>query len=416
MGEVHITIRLNLPEVRVLEVETIARGYRITVESTLKGTRCQRCGRPIESGHGLNDWVEVQHLPILGEAVFIRYRPKRYRCGYCTGGPTTTQEVSWHRANSGFTRAYEEHLLKALIHSTVRDVSLKEGVSEDAVWGVVERRISGQVDWTRFTSLGVVGIDEIALKKGQGDYAVIISARAPDGTLSVLGVLGERTKATVQAFLDSIPAALKATIHSVCVDMYEAYHQAVKAALPHVDIVVDRFHVAKHYGEAADHVRKEALAHLKKTLPAAEDKTLKGSHHAFRKHRTALSADEKALLERLFAYAPKLRLVYAFREALFAIFESPFTPQQAQQELKTWMFLVRQQHIPGFDAFLKTLETYWTEITNFFKRRLTSAFVEGLNTKIRVLTRRCFGLFNLTHFFQRLWLDIEGYRTFAYPH
>jgi transposase len=101
---------------------------------------------------------------------------------------------------------------------------------------------------------------------------------------------------------------------------------------------------------------------------------------------------------------------------LFAIFERLFTPQQAQQELKIWMFLVREQHIPGFEAFLKTLETYWTEITNFFIGRLTSAFVEGLNTKIRVLARRSFGLFNLTHFFQRLWLDVEGFRAFAYPH
>jgi transposase len=108
--------------------------------------------------------------------------------------------------------------------------------------------------------------------------------------------------------------------------------------------------------------------------------------------------------------------VYAFRESLFAIFEGQYTPQQAQQELKIWIFLVREQHILGFDAFLTTLETYWTGITNFFKRRLTSAFVEGLNTKIRVLTRRSFGLFNLTHLFQRLWLDVEGFRALGYTH
>jgi len=416
MAETKITLALDLPNVRVLGVEHSSRGYTITVESTLKGTRCQRCGRAIEASHGRGEWVEVQHLPVFGQAVYIRYRPKRYRCGYCEGGPTTTQAVSWHASNSGFTRAYEEDLLKMLIHSTVQDVSVKEKVSYDAVWGVVERRIDGQVDWSRFKTLDVLGIDEIALKKGQRDFAVIVSARAADGSLSVLGVLGERTKASVQAFLDSIPERLKATIHSVCVDMYEAYHQAVKAALPKADIVVDRFHVAKHYGTAADQVRKEALAHLKQTLPAAEYKTLKGSHHAFRKHRADLSIDEKTLLDRLFQHAPKLFLVYAFRESLFTLFEGHYTPQQAQQELDIWMFLVREQHIPGFDAFLTTLETYWTGITNFFKRRLTSAFVEGLNTKIRVLTRRSFGLFNLTHLFQRLWLDVEGFRALGYAH
>ncbi len=70
------------------------------------------------------------------------------------------------------------------------------------------------------------------------------------------------------------------------------------------------------------------------------------------------------------------------------------------------MFLVREQAVPGFDAFLGTLQTYATEITR--------AFVEELNTPIRVLTRRCFGLFILTLCFQRLWLDLERFRSF--PH
>jgi transposase len=117
--------------------------------------------------------------------------------------------------------------------------------------------------------------------------------------------------------------------------------------------------------------------------------------------------------ERLFGYAPVLRLVYDFREGLFRIFETALSADQAADDLKAWMFLVQEQHIPGFDAFVQTLQAHWTGILNFSKHRLTSGFVEGLNTKIRVLTRRCFGLFNLRHFFQRLWLDVEGYRMLA---
>jgi transposase len=39
--------------------------------------------------------------------------------------------------------------------------------------------------------------------------------------------------------------------------------------------------------------------------------------------------------------------------------------------------------------------------------------VEGFNNKIKVLKRRCYGLFNLKHIFQRIFLDLEGYRLFA---
>jgi transposase len=195
--------------------------------------------------------------------------------------------------------------------------------------------------------------------------------------------------------------------------MYEPYRLAVEAALPQADVVIDRFHIAKHYMAAADALRKKTMKDLKKTLPTAEYATLKGVQLVFRRHWATLSAPDHLLLERLFGYAPVLRLVYEFREGLFRIFETAPSIAQAAEDLKAWMFLVHEQHLPGFDAFLQTLQAHWEGILNFFKHPLTSGFVEGLNTKIRVLTRRCFGLFNLQHFFQRLWLDVEGYRVLA---
>jgi len=414
---VDIRIPLDLPDVEVVKVEGRTRGgWTITVESTLETTKCRQCGREINAFHGHDGWVEVRHLPILDQMVFIRYQPKRYRCPYCEGGPTTTQSLSWHVPPSPFTRAYEEHLLKALIHSTVQDVSQKEGVGYDAVLGVMDRRVQATVNWSRFTRLGVIGIDELALKKGQRDYAVLVSARLDDDELTILAVLPDRQKATVQAFLDSIPEPLKATIHTVCVDMYESYLQAAQAALPQAEIVVDRFHVAKQYSETVDKVRRTEMARLKKTLPKEEYQTLKGSHVVFRKHPAHLDQDERTLLDRLFAYLPKLHLLYAFREQLFTIFQTASSPQQAADDLKTWIFLVKEQAIEPLLPFLDTLQRYWPFILNFFNRRLSSGFVEGLNHKVRVLLWRSFGLFKLDHLFQRLWLDLEGPRVFPCPH
>ena len=49
-----------------------------------------------------------------------------------------------------------------------------------------------------------------------------------------------------------------------------------------------------------------------------------------------------------------------------------------------------------------------------FVHRDSSGFVEGLNNKLKVLKRRCYGLLNLGHLFQRIFLDLEGYRLFAW--
>ena len=54
--------------------------------------------------------------------------------------------------------------------------------------------------------------------------------------------------------------------------------------------------------------------------------------------------------------------------------------------------------------------------TNYFNGGHTSGFVEGLNNKLKLLKRRCFGLDGLddpAELFRRLWLDIEGPRLWA---
>jgi transposase len=137
--------------------------------------------------------------------------------------------------------------LLQLVNSTIEDVSNKEDVSYDRVLGVLKRRIAAKVDWSQYTRLGVLGVDEIALLKGHRDFVVIVTARLADGQVVLLGVLPDRKKKTVADFLRSIPERLKSSIHSACCNMYEGYTEALSEELPKVRIVIDRFHVAKIY-------------------------------------------------------------------------------------------------------------------------------------------------------------------------
>ena len=109
------------------------------------------------------------------------------------------------------------------INGTLTDVSQKEGVMPDAMLGVIDRWIEAEVDWIIIPPFAVLGIDEIALKKGQRDYIVVVTAQCPDGTLHLLAILPDRTKATVRAWLARIPTAIRRHIRTVCMDMWEAY-------------------------------------------------------------------------------------------------------------------------------------------------------------------------------------------------
>ncbi len=408
-----IEFPLDLPDVRILATEVTEPAITIRVESTRTGTRCHQCGAAIEEFHGYGERLRLRHLPILGRPVFIELRPRRYRCPFCDDHPTTTQQLEWYEARAPHTKAYDQWLLRLLIGSTIQDVLRKEGLTAALVLGAVERQVAGAVKWDAVTALEVLGLDEIALRKGHADFVVLVTQRRADGTVALLGVLPDRKKETVVAFLRSIPVGLRATITDVCTDMYEGYVNAVKEELRQARVVVDRFHVAKAYRASADALRKEVLRALKDALTKDEYQFLKGTMWPFRRARHRLTPEEKARLALLLEAAPDLRQAYDLREKLTAIFDREHTKASGTAALKRWMKQVQASGLTCFDSFLKTLTNWLDEITNYFVARLTSGFVEGFNNKVKVLKRRCYGITNLTHLFQRLYLDLEGYRLFG---
>ena len=414
MAKTEVTIPLGIPNVRVLKSEVGERGeIIITIESTKSGTICRKCGKWIVKLHGQEEWVTIRHLPVFGRPSFLRYRARRYQCQDCTGHPTTSEKLEWHDANSPHSFAYDNHILLQLVNATVEDVSRKEGLSYDSVAGTLERRIESRIDWTGMADIETLGLDEIALKKGQRDYVTLVTGRLGDGEIMILGVLPGHEKAEVVEFLRSIPLRILQKVQSVCCDLWEAYTEAVREELPTIRIVADRFHVAKHYREAADQVRKQELQRLKKTLSKAEYQQLNGSFRAFRKNAKDLNKEERKILKRFFKYSALAKQAYVLREQLTAIFDRNLSKKQAQAKILRWIQQVQKSGLHCFDVFLKLLAAWWEEITNYFIQRENSGFVEGFNNRVKVLKRRCYGIFNLQHLFQRIYLDLLGYRLFS---
>jgi transposase len=156
-----------------------------------------------------------------------------------------------------------------LVNSTLVDVSIKENITEDAVLGVVTKRIVNRVNWRNISSLRVIGIYEISLKKGYKNFVTIITSRVDD-KIRLLAVLEGQKKASVKGFLKEIPVKLRKTIISVCVDMHGGYINAVKEVFKgKVMVVVDRFHVAKLYRSELDKFRQKILKQLKQEPPVS---------------------------------------------------------------------------------------------------------------------------------------------------
>lgn len=407
-------IPLDIPDVEIENVELTKKGdIIITVMSTVEGTYCHKCGRDISKPYGHGKTIKLRHLSILGMNVYIHIRPVRYQCTHCAGKPVTTQILNWYDPRSPHTKAYDEHILLEMVNSTVEDVSIKEGLGYEAVMGILYRYIDTEVSWAGIERLDVIGLDEISLKKGHGDFVTIVTSRVA-GKTTILAVLKGRTKETVKTFLYSIPKQLKKTVKAVCSDMYDGYvNAATEIFEKDVKIIVDRFHVAKLYRKDLDGLRKKEMKHLKKELSEEEFKKLKNVMWILRKDVVELMDEEREVLKCLFQYSPILELAYKLCNDLTDIFEDDISKSVATCRINDWKKKVEESGLKCFNRFISTLDKYMDKITNYFINRQTSGFVEGLNNKIKVIKRRCYGILNVKHLFQRIYLDLDGYHLYA---
>jgi transposase len=330
---------LNLPDIQVLNVEISEREIKCDIESTRGYSICNRCGEKATKFFEHGETLRLRHLPICEKDVYLYLKTKRYRCLDCESGPTTTERCEWYDANAKCTKVFAEFLLRAFVNSTISDVSIKYRVPYDRVRGLISRYVRGEVDWNQFKRLRQIGLDEISLLKGHGDFVTIVSTR--------------------------------------------------------------------------DDLRKKEMKELRNILDKQEYAGLKGVLWALRKKTQDLEPQEQEVLELLFKCSRDLRKAYALREKMTQIFETKQSPEAAQAAIREWIAAVKHSELDCFDKFIATLEGNMEIITNYFIHRSNSGWVEGLNNKIKVLKRRCYGIANPINLFRRIWLDLNGYEAFA---
>jgi transposase len=301
-----------------------------------------------------------------------------------------------------------------LINSTVAGSARKLGGSEETIDGILDRWIERAVDWEAWEWLGVIGIDEIALRRGHRDFVGLVTVPLEGGGVEILAVLADRKQETLVAFLRPMPETLRRTIACACTARYEGFVRALEEEVPWAEIVIDRFQVARAYRDGADTVRKQELKRLKRAMPTAEYAELKGAMWPFRKRPGDLKPQEWERLERVFTGSPKIEAAYNLREDLTNLFERGDTKAGAKCAIRAWGKRVRASGLAEFEGFLGTIDRWMDKVTNDFQGRQTSGFVEGFNNRVKVLKRRCTGIFTVGRLFQRLTLDLHGSQLFGH--
>ena len=138
----------------------------------------------------------------------------------------------------------------------------------------------------------------------------------------------------------------------------------------------------------------------------AERKTFRSQMWAFRRDPQSLTPEEHQALEGLFQKIPKLKELYRVRLRFKEIFDTAGDRTTAARWLRR---LRRETEDLGLDlgAFFATYDRWKTAILNYFDAHRTSAAVEGINNKARVITKRAYGLKSADSLWNRLILDLN---------
>jgi transposase len=144
----------------------------------------------------------------------------------------------------------------------------------------------------------------------------------------------------------------------------------------------------------------------KAKLNRAERKAFRSQMWAFRRDPESLTAEEKKALEGLFEVIPKSKALYQVRLRFKEIFDTARDRTTAARWLRD---LRREAEQLSLDLapFFATYDRWKTEILNYFDARQTSAAVEGINNKARVITKRTYGLKSAQSLWNRLILDLN---------
>jgi len=383
---------------------TPADPIRLTLIPTIPLGVCPQCHRSCDSIHRRSESDPVRDLPFGPQAVELVIRTYQYCCPACQRFFTPASTV--FAPGTHATERFLEQAARLIRFSDIANAAAFFGVPEKTL----ERWYYDYVERQRATPptapkpIKQIGIDELKLTQGSGQYVAVIVDHTNE---RVLEVLKTRAKEAVRDYLrQNLATGLLAAVVEVTIDMWGGYVEAVREVFGEgVRITIDRFHVMKNFQDHLTAARRE----IQRSLPKEEAKALKGTRWLWLTNRENLTEGELEELAALKEQFPLLKDLMDQRERLRALFEDPTirTAATGARLLREWMAQARRLGLKALDGFCRTLENWVDRIANYFVSRGSNGRTEGYNHGLRSILWRAFGMFNFEHFRLRV-LDRFG--------
>ena len=387
---------LALKQTRVTAFEITEWGLEVEVAPTTRVPYCSACMRRARHvyDHRLREW---RHLDFAGMEVTLKYQQRRVACRRCD--EVHAELVPWAEPGSRFTRDFEN---QAAYFAQVMDrttTSRMLRIAWRTVGQIIERVVARLGPTDRLEDLEYIGLDELSYRKHH-EYITTVVDHV--GSKVVWAAKG-KSAATVDEFFKALGPERAAKLKGVTIDMSGAYIEAVKRGAPEAQIIFDRF-VQRMAQDAVDQVRREQVRRLAGTDDA---KTLKKTRWALLKNPWNLTAVEGDKLIEVQRDNRPLYRAYLLKESLAEIFARRQV-NVAREKFIKWCRWAARSRLAPFKKLAGTIRRHLDGILAFIATGLSNGPIEGLNGKIRTITRRAYGFHSASSLISFIFLCCTG--------
>lgn len=374
-----LSILFGLKLTRVLHFEFGEDGVIVDVAPRTRTPRCSGCYRRASRIYDQRPRL-WRHLDLGGVLVLLRYALRRVDCRRCG---VLTELVPWAEHGSRFTREFEQTAAYLAQRTDQTTVSTMLRVAWLTVGRIVARVVSRLGPADRLEGLTHIGIDELSFRKHH-EYVTIVVDHIKG---RVVWVHPGKNADTVRRFFAELGPERAAKIEAVTIDMSGAYIQAVEEGAPQARLIFDRFHVQRLAHDALDEVRREQMRELRGTDEGA---AIKKTRFALQKNPWNLTQPETEKISLVQRRNRKLYRAYLLKEMLAHIL-SGRQPGVARRGLFDWICWATHSRLAPFQRVARTIERHLEGIVGYVATGLTNGPSEGLNGKVRTITRRAYG-------------------------
>ena len=398
-SELYLMTRLvNLSGVKVIDYRIIEGiGIILSLENIHKQVVCPACGQTTDLLHQ-NNFQTVRDLSFGQQAVYLKVNRRRMRCPHCQN--KFTEELEFVRRKRLHTKRFVEKIIEEVLNGDIRNVAQRNDLSEQEIETML-KDLGLDLVAEKPVNLKKLGIDEIAVVKGQRNYYVVLVDLEKK---KVVGLVEQRTKKAITEYLEAWGEEILSEIEEISIDLWKTYKKIAEELIPQATIVADRFHVMKQVNDELDGARRKIKREAEKLKnKSKKDKILSGlakSKYVLLKNQSDLKESEKEKLKEVQEVAPILIEMHCLKEQLRNIFETQKNWGKGLLEIADWLKDVSKHFPKSFG----TIKRWIGEIIAYFDKGTTQGIVEGINNKLKLIKRRAFGFRNFDNFELRSFL------------